>query len=314
MTTAGGRMTRKACFGMFAGNFFREVSLRGMGADARRACLRMSKDGSPVVPEEALKLKELCQAAALECPGERRRNGNFRNCNGFGTRDEREACSSVSSGLHTDGHTFHRGGDRKRRGRGSVRNRDVNPRQIHDTLFRQPEARLRARLIQRILGQSRCKSEFHRRDGNKRQNHRHAYAPRDTGILHVPHGADRHRGLRIRRAGIWPRWSRDPLANMTTPGPARPLPDAPGNGRRRRRICADGGYLPRTGARKTRSQSAFAAGIFTNLTPEHLDFHGTMDAYAGAKAELFRRSALAVVNTDSPYGERHAARGSGAVA
>ena len=41
-----------------------------------------------------------------------------------------------------------------------------------------------------------------------------------------------------------------------------------------------------------------------SMTPEHLDFHGTMDAYADAKAELFRRSALAVVNTDSPYGER----------
>jgi UDP-N-acetylmuramoyl-L-alanyl-D-glutamate--2,6-diaminopimelate ligase len=32
---------------------------------------------------------------------------------------------------------------------------------------------------------------------------------------------------------------------------------------------------------------AFSAGIFTNLTQDHLDFHGTMDAYFEAKAQLF---------------------------
>jgi len=32
---------------------------------------------------------------------------------------------------------------------------------------------------------------------------------------------------------------------------------------------------------------AFSAGIFTNLTQDHLDFHGTMDAYFAAKALLF---------------------------
>lgn len=32
----------------------------------------------------------------------------------------------------------------------------------------------------------------------------------------------------------------------------------------------------------------FDVGIFTNLTQDHLDFHGTMQAYAGAKAQLFR--------------------------
>jgi UDP-N-acetylmuramoyl-L-alanyl-D-glutamate--2,6-diaminopimelate ligase len=32
---------------------------------------------------------------------------------------------------------------------------------------------------------------------------------------------------------------------------------------------------------------AFSGGIFTNLTQDHLDFHGTMDAYFEAKAQLF---------------------------
>jgi UDP-N-acetylmuramoyl-L-alanyl-D-glutamate--2,6-diaminopimelate ligase len=50
--------------------------------------------------------------------------------------------------------------------------------------------------------------------------------------------------------------------------------------------------------------TAFAVSVFTNLTPEHLDFHGTMEAYFEAKARLFEpgRTQFAVVNADDPYG------------
>lgn len=46
--------------------------------------------------------------------------------------------------------------------------------------------------------------------------------------------------------------------------------------------------------------------IFTNLTQDHLDFHGTMDAYARAKAKLFAGVSappprIAVINEDDPY-------------
>jgi UDP-N-acetylmuramoyl-L-alanyl-D-glutamate--2,6-diaminopimelate ligase len=43
---------------------------------------------------------------------------------------------------------------------------------------------------------------------------------------------------------------------------------------------------------------------FTNLGHDHLDFHGTMEAYFAAKASLFApdRCRIAVVNTDDPYG------------
>ncbi len=44
----------------------------------------------------------------------------------------------------------------------------------------------------------------------------------------------------------------------------------------------------------------FAAGIFTNLTQDHLDFHKTMEAYCDAKAVLFRHCDVGVVNADDP--------------
>ena len=48
----------------------------------------------------------------------------------------------------------------------------------------------------------------------------------------------------------------------------------------------------------------FDTAIFTNLTRDHLDYHQTMEAYADAKAQLFRSPALrlAVINTDDPFG------------
>ncbi len=48
----------------------------------------------------------------------------------------------------------------------------------------------------------------------------------------------------------------------------------------------------------------FAAGVFTNLTEDHLDFHKTMDAYCDAKAMLFTRCKTGVVNADDPYAGR----------
>jgi UDP-N-acetylmuramoyl-L-alanyl-D-glutamate--2,6-diaminopimelate ligase len=53
----------------------------------------------------------------------------------------------------------------------------------------------------------------------------------------------------------------------------------------------------------------FAAAIFTNLTQDHLDFHGTMEAYYAAKRRLFEpgRARYSVVNVDDPYGARLAA-------
>lgn len=48
----------------------------------------------------------------------------------------------------------------------------------------------------------------------------------------------------------------------------------------------------------------FEIGIFTNLTEEHLDFHGSMDEYLRAKSKLFSQSNLAVINADDMYAEK----------
>lgn len=48
----------------------------------------------------------------------------------------------------------------------------------------------------------------------------------------------------------------------------------------------------------------FAVAVFTNLGRDHLDFHGTLEAYFRAKARLFEpeRAAIGVVNADDPHG------------
>lgn len=54
----------------------------------------------------------------------------------------------------------------------------------------------------------------------------------------------------------------------------------------------------------------FHGSIFTNLTQDHLDYHGTMENYFLAKREffnqiqLFNDKAIASVNIDDPYGKR----------
>lgn len=54
----------------------------------------------------------------------------------------------------------------------------------------------------------------------------------------------------------------------------------------------------------------FAAVCFTNLTHEHLDYHGTLDAYFDAKAALFdtRFAPAAAINVDDDHGRALVAR------
>ncbi len=57
-------------------------------------------------------------------------------------------------------------------------------------------------------------------------------------------------------------------------------------------------------------------GVYTNLTHEHLDYHGTLEAYRDAKGILFERvgamGGIAIINADDPYGAWFAERSRGA--
>src|SRR5207244_2703150 len=56
----------------------------------------------------------------------------------------------------------------------------------------------------------------------------------------------------------------------------------------------------------------FDAAVFTNLTRDHLDFHGDLERYYAAKARLFlehlpaggKPDPVAVVNVEGPFGAR----------
>ena len=48
----------------------------------------------------------------------------------------------------------------------------------------------------------------------------------------------------------------------------------------------------------------FAVLVFTNLTQDHLDFHGSMEAYFEAKRAMFAQAERAVINVGDEYGRR----------
>src|SRR4051794_9393908 len=61
------------------------------------------------------------------------------------------------------------------------------------------------------------------------------------------------------------------------------------------------------GAMGRLTATRFAVLVFTNLTQDHLDFHGTMDEYYAAKLALFAQAERAVVNIGDEWGARLAA-------
>ncbi len=59
----------------------------------------------------------------------------------------------------------------------------------------------------------------------------------------------------------------------------------------------------------------FSAAVFTNLTQDHLDFHGDMESYFRAKRRFFTELSpkVSVLNFDDPYGKRLAGEATGDV-
>jgi UDP-N-acetylmuramoyl-L-alanyl-D-glutamate--2,6-diaminopimelate ligase len=95
-------------------------------------------------------------------------------------------------------------------------------------------------------------------------------------------------------------------ATMTTPGPVE-LADLIAN--MRNKGCRAVAIEVSSHALHQRRAAAvrFAGAGFTNLTGDHLDYHGTMEQYADAKAMLFETlsdDAVAAVNADDPASNR----------
>ena len=95
-------------------------------------------------------------------------------------------------------------------------------------------------------------------------------------------------------------------STMTTPGPVE-LADLMANMRNKgcRAVAIE---VSSHALHQSRAAGVeFAGAGFTNLTGDHLDYHGTMDDYADAKATLFRHlhpDAVAAVNADDKAAER----------
>lgn len=115
------------------------------------------------------------------------------------------------------------------------------------------------------------------------------------GVIGTVHCYSAGRRLEIR--------AENPLANMTTPDPEelyRILSVMASDGVEYVFMEASSHAL----ALRKLDALTFHAAVFTNLTEEHLDFHGNMENYFSAKARLFSMCKRAIINLDDAYGKR----------
>ena len=95
----------------------------------------------------------------------------------------------------------------------------------------------------------------------------------------------------------------NPLANMTTPDPAVLYAHLA----RLREEGVTHAVMEVTSHALFFGKAAplcFARAAFTNLTPDHLDFHGDMTSYYMAKRLLFSQCEQAVISLFNPYGQQ----------
>ena len=101
----------------------------------------------------------------------------------------------------------------------------------------------------------------------------------------------------------------DPYSGMTTPDPAalyallsRMAEEAPLDGARKPTVVME--VTSHALLLSKVAPLTFDLAVFTNLSPEHMDMHGTMEDYFTAKRRLFEVSREAVINADDRWGRR----------
>ncbi len=247
-----------------------------------------------------MKLMHLCRAAGLDCPTA------FQNTEIMGVAmDSRRVLPGglfvCIRGLHRDAHEFLP--DALRRGavcvvgegeaelpHGTIYLKTDNARRaaalLYDAWYGYPSSRLRFIGVTGTNGKTSV-----------------------THMLHRILAADLHRCGLIGTVGCESLGRRlegqngDALANMTTPDPPelyRMLAEMVRDGVEYVLMEVTSHAL----ALDKLAPITFDIGIFTNLTPEHLDMHGSMDAYANEKSKLFAHSRKAIINLDSAYADR----------
>lgn len=95
----------------------------------------------------------------------------------------------------------------------------------------------------------------------------------------------------------------DPLANMTTPDPSELYPLLSCMVREGMEYIIMEVSSHASALCKT-SPLIYTSAVFSNLTPEHLDFHHTMDEYFAAKLDILKGAKRVIANADTPYTER----------
>ena len=93
--------------------------------------------------------------------------------------------------------------------------------------------------------------------------------------------------------------NRDETANMTTPDPEQLYHILAVMAREGVRVVVMEASSHALALKKL-APLHFALSIFTNFTQDHLDFHGSMEAYWQAKSSLLLQSEMGVLNTDDP--------------
>ena len=256
-----------------------------------------------------MKLKELCTAIGVECPAE----ANELEIPSITTYSKEVGDGGMFiaiRGLHTDGHSYI--GEALERGAAVIVAASDASVELHGKamLLRVLDPRrATACLYNAFYGYPAQKLRFIGVTGtNGKTSVTHLLrrileaALLPCGLIGTVGCESRGHHLEVAR--------RDPLANMTTPDPEELY-------RMLSMMVADGveyvvmEVTSHALALGKLEPISFVASVFTNLTPEHLDFHGSMEAYADAKAELFAKSECSVINVDSPHAARMLAMAGG---